>query len=89
MGRRQSSGDPPIALIFAETSPSSVRPVNVTENVGVCPVSETVNVERSMTLFPGTATFVHDEIAVPEEFFTENVADVYVTAVTKVKFRHA
>ena len=35
VGRKHNSGEPPIALILAETSPSSVRPFIVTENVGV------------------------------------------------------
>ena len=89
MGLRHNSGEPPIALIRADTSPSSVRPVNVTENIGVWPVSAIARLLRSMILFPGIVTFVQDGIAVPDEFFTVNVADEYETAVTNVKLRHA
>ena len=89
VGRKHSSGDPPIALNLAETSPSSVRPVIVTVNVGDCPVSAMGNVARSMILFVGTVTFVQAVIAAPEEFFALNVADVYVTEVTNVNDRHA
>ena len=89
VGRKHNSGEPPIALIFADTSPSSVRPVMVTENIGACPVSAIGNVARSMILLPGTVTFVQAAIAAPEEFLTLNVADVYVTAVTSVKDFHA
>jgi hypothetical protein len=63
--------------------------VKVTEKVGLWPVSDTESDARSMILFAGTVTFVHAGIAVPEEFFTVNLAEAYETAVIKVNVRHA
>ena len=77
VGRRQSSGLPPMAVVRALMSPYSVRPVNVTVKVGAWPDSATERFERS-TVFgavDGIATFVQPVIAEPSAVFTVNVAD--------------
>ena len=88
-GRRHSSGDPPIALIRALTSPSVWRPEKVIVNVGCCPVAEVAKVERSTVFVPGTATFVQAVIGTPAESLTVSVAEVYTDVVVTVKLRHA
>ena len=75
--------------MVAETSPSVDRPVNVTENCGLCPVSATGKVARLTILLAGIATLVQAVIFTPEEFLTVTVADVYADTVTNVNVRHA
>ena len=84
VGRRQSWGLPPTAVIRADTSPNSVLPVKVTEKLGLVPVEATERLSRFTIPFV-IGTFTHPEMVAPEEFLTVRTAELYAKVALSAK----
>ena len=76
VGRRHSCGESPIALTRAEAVTGPVAPARSMTKLGLCPVVDTVNDERSSGVPAATCRAVQPLMALPPESRIVNVAPV-------------